>query len=160
MEKETRFTRTAPSRRLIHRDSWLRYKRLTKKEKPENLVTSYLEFSKIARTILKKLAVGIINRKGGVFMKNLGYFCVWMSPVKSTSTSLTRQDGTKISLLNLEEPYPYMIHVFFHNKAWRDLNCWSMERTFHRDIKVGVSKNLRNFKNYTFHLSLIRRMFF
>ncbi len=159
-EVEHRYKKTAPSKKLISGQGFNHYRSLHKNKSKELLVESYPEFSLIARTIFKNVAKAMVEKPGGVFMRGLGYFCVWMSPVKMDQATIEGKDGKRISLMNFDEPYRYNPHLFVDAGGNKDSEGWSMERTFHRDIKTGVSANLRNYKPYTFHWSIIKRMFY
>jgi len=159
MKLDRRYKKTAPTKKIVSRDGYKHYRDLHKSNNMFYLVKDYAEFSLIARTLFKNIAQAMINKSGGVYMKGLGYFCVWMSPVKTDQTTIKDKSGRLISFMNFDEPYRYNPHVFIDSGRDRDIHGWSMERSFHREIKRGISKNLRNYKPYTFHWSFIKRMF-
>lgn len=157
---DKRYKRTAPSKKIISREGFRHYISIHKNKNKNFLVKDYAEFSLISRTIFKNIAWAMVNKLGGVYVKGLGYFCVWMSPIKMTHTLLKAKEGKLISLMNFEEPYRYNPHLFADSSGFSALHGWSMERTFHRDIRIGISENLYNFKPYTFHWSIIKKMFY
>ena len=131
-------------------------KSLTSKTK--DIVDNPAEYRQIAYAILKEIADQYINHTYGVYLRKIGYLCVWRSPQKKIRNMYYEADGKGRKLMPNHHTDGYQYHLslitkYAHRKP---LYGWSMDRAFKKNIKRGVSKNLLRGVKYKVDFKLVR----
>lgn len=116
------------------------------------------ELRKILKTICKHIATNIIERKGGVLIKGLGYFFVWKIPRKMTYSRFVANEG-------VEEHYNYHTNHHMYSPIFLGANTkadtfkgWYMDNAFTRYVKGGINKKLLSGFSYKMYVYSLFKM--
>lgn len=150
-KQELSHNRALNKKSLLHYDIGVAYTKY-KKEKinknhwikgRQNLLDFTSEYFKI-------IAENLVEKKGGVLIKKLGYFCVWRIPKKMTYS------------YNNEELYNHHTGNYVYNLIFlprtkkKGYNFFSFERAFNNSLKQGVKEKLKRgfrYKNFMYSIS-------
>lgn len=108
----------------------------------------------IVRVLLKHVAKNIVERTGGVFIRNLGYFFVWKIPRRMLYQRRTK--GKKI-----EEHFNYITDhhmyspIFMSSGGNSNLRSWLMDNKFSENVKKGIQARINSgfkYRMYPFSL--------
>lgn len=110
------------------------------------------EFSKICSAILKEIATQIIESRGGVFIKNFGYFFVWRTQRRAPSKHFVGD------LYNYHTNHYMYKPVFVPAAGPTNMKFWSMDNKFSRYVKQGIAKKLRGGFKYRGYIYTIGKL--
>lgn len=149
--------RFAPRTRLLDYGFVAFYKK--NKNIPEKYkIKDRTELIKISKIIFKTIAKNLINKEGGVVLNNFGYLCHWKSPDKKIF-KIPVKGGYKLIANYHTNGYFYNTSLFTNILGKNPFKGWSLDKSFHRDIKKGRYLKLRSGIKYKFYYSLVRRLY-
>lgn len=143
---------------LDHRiyTEYLKYDKIPDK----NRVGDREELRRVIKTICKHIGTEIVERKGGVHIRRLGYFFVWKIPRKMTFTTQVRGGELKESYNHHSNHHMYS-PVFLPALDHRNtLKNWGMDNSFSVNVKQGIKNKLKGgftYNMYPFSISKLNR---
>jgi hypothetical protein len=134
-----------------------RHYRNNAKHRDVDYTNSLHKYKKIVNALYGKVANGLIDNDGGVFIKNLGYFSIIMHPKKQ----MVRVPYQKEEFANFRtNNYLFMPTFFGVTKGNPLLNFWVMDRSFSRTkVKQRLHKALLAGKKYKTYVSTISSLY-
>ena len=127
--------------------------RANKKIKIINRIKGRTEYKKFIRTYLRVISEELLEREGGVCIKNFGYWFNWLSPTKTTGRIITRN--------GLVETYSFITdHRLYFPTFWgtNNLVWWSMDKTFNETWRDKLAEKIKKGKKYKMYLSSFKQM--
>ena len=117
---------------------------------------TYQEWRDIHDAIWEEISDQVVESKGGVFIKKLGYFAIMMSPRRrkvylTTSGKYTYNDHTT--------NHPYHMTLFTNLIANTKLKYWVMDRGYSSRIRKKVYRNLKKGKKYMLKYTLLKKLY-
>lgn len=145
-----------PRRSVLGREGYKFYKENCSKEARSKNINRE-NHPKIISSIYKKVAEKLLENKSGVYMEDLGYFCIMMYPKRMMLRKPYSKTGEKY--FNLEtNNYPYSpqwIHSMYPKRYF----FWTLDRTFSEtSIKDPLSELLIAGKKYVMEYTLVRSL--
>lgn len=140
------------NRLSIPYNAYCKRKKISKYEK----VDKYL-LIKIAGNILKEIGKQMVISKGGVMIKNFGYFFVWKTQAKITY-------GEKFKHSPGEPRFNYHTNNYFYTPVFipaggpYNMKYWSMDHKFCKQVKDGICEKLVSGFKYRTYVYSLRRL--
>ena len=115
------------------------------------------ELREIMPRIFELIGESMIDSKGGVFIRNFGYFFIFKSK---------RQDPIPIIRTGKPVEYAYQYHTdlyryhptFLGDNGVSDLKYWTMDYNFTSKVRKQVNKRLREGFKYRSYLYTMRKL--
>jgi len=138
---------------------WPHYNKFKQKIPKIHRITNRNLYIKVVIEIFKTIAFDVVNNRGGVAIKNLGYFFVFRSPKKRIA-SYVYPDGTSEMYYNQKKDARYIEPMFYPVKE-RHLPpyCWSMDNSYVHSIAQSVKENVyagKKYKNYIYTVQKLK----
>ena len=114
---------------------------------------------KIVKEILDEVAYQMVHSKGGVFIKNFGYFFVW----KTTKKAMFNKYGV-IHRKDVDGYFNHHTGQYIYKPAFItaggpiNLNFWSMDNKFSTYVKDGINKQLRAGHKYKTYMHSLKKL--
>lgn len=119
----------------------------------ENTYTSR-KYSKVITAMYKKVARDLVDKEGGVFLKNLGYFTILKHPKKQVVK--VQYQNNKEFFNTKTSNYLYTPSFFGFGKGRSLFKFWCMDRAFSRRIvKKPLHKKLMEGKKYKTYIATL-----
>lgn len=118
------------------------------------------ELRQIVKSICKHIGEELVERKGGVHVRRLGYFFVWKIPRKMTYTTQVRGGNLKESFNHHSNHYMYSPVFLPSLDKRKTLKNWSMDNSFCSSVKQGIKKKIKSgfdYKIYPFSITKFNR---
>lgn len=131
---------------------YVKRKRVAKRDR----VDKY-ELMKIVMAIFKEIGKQIVETKGGVCIKNFGYFFVWKTQSKMFFGGNYKSNEKKKQFNHHSEYYRYT-PIFYPAGGPLNLRFWAMDYKFHHQVNQGITNKLKQsfkYKMYAFSLKKI-----
>lgn len=114
-------------------------------------------YKKIINSFYSKVANNLLDKEGGVFIKQLGYFSVIIHPKKQ----IVKVPYNKKEFANFRtNNYLFMPAFFGITRGNPLLNFWVMDRTFSRHkVKSRLHKALMEGKKYKTYISTMYSLY-
>lgn len=135
-----------------HYDGLVKSKKISKRE----------EWKKIHSLAWQTVKEAILEKESGVVLEGLGYFCIYMNPLKKKVVLPNRE----LPVIKCEERFNYHSeHHTYHPVLFTNIHktdkfyCWSMERTFMRGFRKELSKRLKAGKKYALRFTTVRKIY-
>jgi len=136
-----RNNRVGKSHRILANTIWKEYKKTTPPKKYS--FANREELKTVVKEIFKVIAERLVENEGGVLIRNFGYFFNWKVP-KQMQYTLTSK-GKYVQKFNLYGNKAMHLPTFVPST---DMEGWSMDNTFNRELKKELSHKLNNGKKY------------
>lgn len=139
------------------KEGFLHYRANAKHRNKENTYTSR-DYRKIIKAFYGKIADALVENDGGVFIKNMGYFCVIRHPKKQVVK--VQYLGGKEYFNSKTNNYLYSPMFFGFGKKKALYHFWVMDRAFSvQNVKKRVSKMLLSGKVYKTFISTLSSLY-
>lgn len=115
---------------------------------------------RMIKTICKHIGREVVECRGGVHVRRLGYFFIWKIPRKMTYTTQVRGGNLKENFNYHSEHYMYSPIFLPSLDNKNTLKDWSMDNAFSASIKQGVKRKIKsgfNYKIYPFSITKFNR---
>jgi hypothetical protein len=138
--------------------SMFKFHQERQRAKPTYKYDNPSEMLKVVRAIFKEIFQGLIYSDNGVFLKGIGYFAIWKSPVKKLRKSMKKG---KLS-------YNYNYHTdgyAYHPTLFTDIipnspfKGWTIDRAFTKPLKTALAKELVRGRKYKLRYSDVKAVF-
>jgi len=126
---------------IVTRDLYELYKKKRKKVAKE--IDQYKLFEKVVRSLLLLIGRSVISEEGGVYIKDIGYFCAVKDIKNNKKITIVMATSIFNRYRKRDCYYPYL----FVDDC---LKGWTMNRTFNPTIRSKVMAN----KNYTINFDV------
>lgn len=136
----------------VHYNEYVRKKRIAKRDR----VDKY-ELMKIAMAIFKEIGLQITETRGGVFIKNFGYFFIWKTNRKMTFGTKYKWNNKRPQYNHHSEYYRYM-PVFYPAGGPLNLRFWTMDYKFHHKVKSGIKIKLKQGFKYRMYAHTLKKL--
>ncbi len=136
----------------VHYNAFVNKKRVAKKD-----IADKYELMKIVLAIFKEVGKQIVNSKGGVCIKNFGYFFVWKTLAKTTFGEKYKWNDKREQYNHHSNNYRYT-PVFVSAGGPINLKFWSMDYKFSDNVKQGIKSKIKQgfeYKTYVFSLKKV-----
>lgn len=112
------------------------------------------EIREFSKAFFEKVADALIETEGGVYIRGLGYFFVWLIPRKIAFDKYIGGEylGSGYNYHTDMHPISPMFYPQYPQFAY-----FSMDNTFSDRVKKGVSRNVFKGKKYKMYLSTLKR---
>lgn len=148
--------RVLPRKNILGREGYKFYRQNCNKELRSKNINREIH-AKIVSAIYRKVAEKMIENKSGVYMKDLGYFCIMMYPKRMMLRKPYSKTGEKYYNLKTDN-YPYSPQ-WIHNMYPQRYFTWTLDRTFSETgIKEPLCKELQSGKKYIMEYKLVRSL--
>jgi hypothetical protein len=132
-----------------HYNAYCKAKKISKYDKVDRLV-----MLKVVGNIFKEIGIQMVEAKGGVLIRNFGYFFVWKTQAKTTFGEWYRHTDRQPQFNYATKNYMYK-PVFVPAGGAFNLRFWSMDNKFERPLRVKIKhKLIAGFKYRTYVYSL------
>lgn len=140
---------------LSRRDTYRRYKEKHKDRKiRKGIVSNRDDFRKAVLAITETIADNLIEKPGGVFLKKLGYFFIWMIPRPLEMMSPSR--GKTYKKFNNHTGNMMYVPVFAPARnTW--ISLYSMDKTFSEDFRRKLAERIMSGKRYKMFMDDFKR---
>lgn len=145
--KRRNFIGTTEQHSLTRYETFKKY-RDNKKIPKKHKITSRTEFNKVIQEIFKTVAEHLCYNIGGVYLKDLGYFCHWRSANRLVY-KVPVKGGHRNFYNSFSDGYWYNTHWFnseFGSK--RIFEGWSMEQEFTIRVQMMRYEQLKKGMKY------------
>ena len=125
------------------------YPRITKGSR----IKGRTEYKKFTKHFYKIIAEELVEREGGVCIKDLGYWFIWKPPKKIIAGYFNKEGH--------QEMYSFVTnqHLYFPTFWATDrLLWWCMDKTFNNTLKNSLQKKIKSGKKYKMYLSTIKQL--
>lgn len=140
------------------REAYLFYKKNYSSHK-RNKITRQSDWTKIVDECWKEIGTQITESRGGVFIPKLGYFAIWMSPLKAKQEAFHHTKG-KVTMYNDHtDNHVYHPTLFTNLERGDKLKLWNMDREFNQVLTRRMAKELRAGKRYVIKCRLIKKLY-
>lgn len=112
-------------------------------------------FLDVVKAVGDHIAQNIVERKGGVLIKGLGYFFVWKVPRKMTF-DIKMCGGSKEEHYNYHTGHHMYSPIFMPHLGRNNLRGWSMDNKFCKNIRMGIKNKLLTGFRYKMYAYSIR----
>lgn len=130
---------------LIEKPEYTKYRASIKKE---HKIQGRDKYFKVVKEFFDIIAEETLERKGGVYIKGLGYFFNWLCPRKFAWSPLGFEENTYSTETDNRHYFPTYLPVKTRSE-------WTMDKSFARPYKQKLKENIESGKRYkTFHYSL------
>ncbi len=144
---------------LLSQDLAAPYNAYAKKKK----ISKYLKPDKhelrlIVKTIFEEIGKQMVESKGGVFIRNFGYFFVWKTPHKDTYGKHYKHNIEKDTELYNHHSQHYVYKpTFIPAGGHNNLRYWSMDNKFSKPVRDGINRQIRSGHKYTSYVYTLRK---
>jgi len=125
-------------------NAYAKRKPISKYDKPDKH-----ELRRIVGAIFKEIGEQIVKSKGGVFIKNFGYFFVWKTALKTTYGRMYKHNKEREEYYNHHSGHYLYKPTFLPAAGKSHLRFWSMDNKFSAPVKNGINKQLRSGHEYS-----------
>ena len=116
-----------------------------RKVERKDIVVHRDRYCEAVSAIGEAISETVVDRLGGVFMKKLGYFFIWMIPRPLVNTMPSKNGSVK--KYNHHTGNKMYTPIFMPVKnTW--LSLWTMDKKFTKPMKKALSKKLISGKKY------------
>ena len=127
--------------------------RQNKRIKDKNRIKGRPAYKKFVRTYLRVISEQLLEREGGVCIKNFGYWFNWKPPRKMEHVIL-KKGGMESNYCFHTDNYHYFPTFWSSNRyLW-----WSMDKTFNITYKKKLKEQILKGKRYKMYLSSMKQM--
>lgn len=142
---------------ILTRDSWKFYKERCGKANRTSKVNRD-NHSNVLSRFFEIASDRLLENKSGVYLKDLGYFCIMMYPKRMMLRSRYDKNGGKH--LNLHTDHRVYSPQWIHRmENFGGYSTWTMDRTFSEStIRRPLAEKLRSGKKYSMELTLIESL--
>jgi hypothetical protein len=124
----------------------------------KNKVTTFEEWLRIINACYKQIEENVTAKKGGVMIKGLGYFAIWMSPLKMKRKTFNR--GKYVDIYNDHtDHHIYHPSLFTNLESGSALKHFTMDREFHQKITRTIAKELRKGVRYVLRYTALKKIY-
>lgn len=133
-------------------NAYCKRKKISKYEKVDKVT-----LIKIAGNIFKEIALQMVESKGGVLIKNFGYFFVWKTQARGTY-------GEKYKSTPNEPHFNYHTKNFYYKPIFipaagpNNMRYWSMDHKFSLAVRKGIKEKLVSGFKYRMYVYSVRRL--
>lgn len=128
-----------PSANIDPADSWHYYRKHSKLRKVANTRRPFYH-RRITSYFWGLVATNLIEKKAGVLVNNLGYFCISMVPVKQ----IPYKKAISGRYLNPHTESRVYFPVLITSKTDKLFNLFNMDRSFSKKIRDGINRKLKD----------------
>jgi len=122
--------------------------RAHRKKKKLKIVRNYKLYKDVVNSLLRSIAELMIEKDGGVFIKDWGDFAVAMYPKKMNYKNIYLKGGRKgSSAMSRTRSYRYFPY-FFGDISNRGFQHWTMDKKFADSLVIPIKKNINDGKLY------------
>jgi hypothetical protein len=134
-------------------NAYAKIKPISKYDKPDKH-----ELRRIAGAILSEVGEQLVKSKGGVFIKNFGYFFVWKTALKTTYGREYKHNTERIEYFNHHTDQYLYKPTFIPAAGKSHLRFWSMDNKFSSVVRDGINKQLRAGHKYVNYMFTLRKL--
>lgn len=141
-------------KRLLDYSTHKHYVNNYKRTRPKELhAKSRKEFLDILSTFYKIIGEQLVEREGGVCIKELGYFFIWEIPRKMHYDLLGKEGyTTKFNYASSHKMYsPILIPA-------KRIKYWYLDKAFSYSIKQDLKERLREGKKYKMYAHTLKQL--
>lgn len=148
---------TNEGKELVTSKEAFKYYRENSKKRDKEFTKKLHNYKKVITAFYTKIARDLVENEGGVFIKGLGYFTVFMHPKKQ----MVRVPYQKEEFANFKtKNYLFMPSFVGVVKGNPLLNFWTMDRAFSRvKVKAPLHKQLITGKKYKTFVSTLSSLY-
>ena len=142
--------------KLLHHSIYTEYRKYEDIPKTKK-VKDREELRKVMDCICKHIGEGVVENPGGVIVDGLGYFFVWMPPVKGTY--FKKQEGGSTKEWNYHTNHYMYFPTFIPTRPKiRILNAWTMDKAFHEQVRGGITNKLKSGGKYRMYVHTLKQL--
>lgn len=142
-------------KRLIHYDSHKVYTETHKRKVPKYMqARTRKEFLDIIKEFYKVVAEELVNREGGVCIKELGYFFIWKIP-KKMHYDLPQKGGGYKTHFNFHTNHTMYSPILIptHNMKY-----WYLDKAFNSELKDALRDQIYAGKTYKMYAHTLKQL--
>ena len=111
---------------------------------------------KIVGNIFKEIGIQITDSKGGVMIRNFGYFFVWKTQARIPYGARYKNNGSEPMFNYATKNYMYK-PIFIPSGGPNNMRYWSMDHKFEKPLRMRIkNKLIAGFKYRMYPYSLRR----
>lgn len=136
----------------VHYNAYCKRKKISKYEKVDKIT-----LIKIAGNILKEIGNQLVEAKGGVFIKNFGYFFIWKTQAKGTYGEKYKHNKDGANYNYATNNYYYK-PIFIPSGGPYNMRYWSMDNRFNLGLRKRIKEKLVSGYKYRMYVHSLRSL--
>lgn len=155
VEKDRKYRKYINKKRLLTYAMHKHYVNNYKRTRPRTLHAKHRkEFLDIVSTFYRVIGEQLVEREGGVCIKELGYFFIWKIPKKIVYNMVLPEKGWDTKF-NYHTNHVMYSPVFIANKKFR---YWYMDKAFKQPLKKALKYKIIEGKKYKMYAHTLRQL--